>query len=597
MPPGSALTLHSDSDEDKKRLMALSITDLISILRTAYQTVDYDRVEDVLIAKETKLKTEIGVLSGQLEMERSERMNVEEQLKAYKEQCEKGKKAEERYERLLEAVKKNNSLDDGNSITELRMMNRKLEDENCRAESEAESWKRKCEELNRRLLMVEKGARSFVNEDTRVEMGGNAEDRSGVGRNNDPGISTEAIDEMELEMNEVVAREQDYANAAADSSPLQRILTSDNAQADVENAQLETEDTQSDTEDEQDDEYARQHREAYYQRGGWHVEVQDSSGKSYWRNMFERDVWLLPKGDRVMVHFNEYGQPDDNGGGLLGQFLSNIAINPKICPIRYPRWTKFLAKLKNDLFRDIIQAHFVVTEEHKKYCMTKLGHRWRQGRLNLYNGLQDGTKTKEELLKKVPSQVPFEDWKKYVEYRMDPKTQELAKTNKRNRAQQTIHHTGGSKTHARKKAEMEAQHRRKINRTELWIEVNKHKDGTVSPSVQAIIDKIVEKQSQMGSANEIINYGQDDVLTEALGVPERPGRVRALGLGPTPTQVFTGFGSRYSRTAKVEQLEEHLRQSNEKVTSLEREIEELRALKSKLPQLTKNQQSSTHLTL
>ena len=218
MEPVSALTCNSDGDEDKKCLMALSVTELISILRTAYLTADFDRVEEVLVDKESKLKSDIRVLSEKLEMERLERMNVEEKLKKYKEQFEKGKKAEERYEKLLQAVKKNSDLGDGNTVTELRNKNRKLEDEKRRAESETESWKRKCEELNERFLTVEKGAKSSLN--GYVEIRATAEDVSGARRNTDQGVSTEALDEMEL--NEVVEGAVDRGIAPVDSSPSQR---------------------------------------------------------------------------------------------------------------------------------------------------------------------------------------------------------------------------------------------------------------------------------------------------------------------------------------------------------------------------------------
>ncbi|KAK4278334.1 hypothetical protein QN277_016192 [Acacia crassicarpa] len=214
----SALTPNPDGDEDKKCLMALSVTELISILRTAYRTVDFDRVEEVLVDKESKLKSDNVVLSEKLEIERLERMNVEETLKKCKEQFEKGKNAEERYEKLLQAVKKNSDLGYGNTATELRNKNRKLEDEKRRAESETESWKRKCEELNERLLTVENGGKSSMN--GHVEIRANSEDICGARRNTDQGVSSEALDEMEL--NEVVKCAVDSGNTPADSSPSQR---------------------------------------------------------------------------------------------------------------------------------------------------------------------------------------------------------------------------------------------------------------------------------------------------------------------------------------------------------------------------------------
>ncbi|KAK4278325.1 hypothetical protein QN277_016186 [Acacia crassicarpa] len=303
MEPVSGLTPNSDGDEDKKCLMALSVTELISILRTAYRTVDFDRVEEVLVDKESKLKSDIGVLSEKLKMERLERMNVEEKLKKYKEQFEKGKKAEERYEKLLQAVKKNSDLGDGNTVTELRNKNRKLEDEKRRAESETESWKRKCEELNERLLTVEKGAKSSMN--GYVEIRATAEDISGARRNTDQGVSTEALDEMEL--NEVVKGAVDSGNTPVDSSPSQRetefvSLASD----DADNAQLETEDGH-------DDRSIQQKYNKHSRRRGSHNEVQDSSGKSFWCNM--------PEGQEVakINKRNRGKQTIHNTGGLKNQ--------------------------------------------------------------------------------------------------------------------------------------------------------------------------------------------------------------------------------------------------------------------------------------
>ncbi|KAI9102308.1 hypothetical protein K1719_023510 [Acacia pycnantha] len=222
-------------------------------------------------------------------MERLKRINVEEQLKKYKEQFEKGKKAEERYEKLLQAVKKNSDLGDGNTVTELRNKNRKLEDEKRRAESETESWKRKCEELIERLLTVEKGAKSSMN--GYVEIRANAEDISGARRSTDQGVSTEALDEMEL--NEVVKCAVDSGNTPADSCPSQRKTEFVNlASDDAKNAQLETEEGH-------DERSIQQKYNTRSRRRGSHNEVQDSSGKSFWCNMPEgQEVAKINKRNR-----------------------------------------------------------------------------------------------------------------------------------------------------------------------------------------------------------------------------------------------------------------------------------------------------------
>ncbi|KAK7284604.1 hypothetical protein RJT34_19353 [Clitoria ternatea] len=49
--------------------------------------------------------------------------------------------------------------------------------------------------------------------------------------------------------------------------------------------------------------------------------------------------------------------------------------------------------------------------------------------------------------------------------------------NKENRKQQIIPHTGGAKSLARKRTEMEQELGRKVSRGEVWTVTHKHVDG------------------------------------------------------------------------------------------------------------------------
>ncbi|KAI9102260.1 hypothetical protein K1719_023462 [Acacia pycnantha] len=135
------------------------------------------------------------------------------------EEC-KGRKNAERYEIALESVKKNNELDHENTLSELRIKNAKLEEEKRLAESEAEFWKNKFEELSERLLLVEKGVNSFVNGDAHVGIGGKAEDLSNIRGNTHPGVFDEVMDEKDMNVNDICDNEQ--GNTTAGSSPSQR---------------------------------------------------------------------------------------------------------------------------------------------------------------------------------------------------------------------------------------------------------------------------------------------------------------------------------------------------------------------------------------
>lgn len=141
--PGSRL---SGELRDDKKLVSMSIPDLISELRIATRTQQFDQVEQVLVAREAHLKSEADKMRQILEFERLGRMEIEGKLKECQGRCEKLKRGEELYEKLLAAVKKN-GLED-TTVEELRAKNRKLE-------GELGIWKEKFVELNERLLRLE----------------------------------------------------------------------------------------------------------------------------------------------------------------------------------------------------------------------------------------------------------------------------------------------------------------------------------------------------------------------------------------------------------------------------------------------------------
>ncbi|XP_045832237.1 uncharacterized protein LOC123923588 [Trifolium pratense] len=124
---------------DQRNLEAMSIQELVSVLRTAFLTEDYDRVEDVLVIRYNRLQTEILHLQENFELEKLTRFQAEEDLRKRKELCERGKKAQNNYETLLKEVKKS-SLVDRNIIRELRKKNDELELEVCELRKLKKRW-------------------------------------------------------------------------------------------------------------------------------------------------------------------------------------------------------------------------------------------------------------------------------------------------------------------------------------------------------------------------------------------------------------------------------------------------------------------------
>ena len=140
-----------------KNLKQMSISELVQVLRVAWQIEDFDRVEEVLVAREANLRAEIGPLQEKVELERLIRLKAEEELKKREERCEKGKRAQESYETLLKEVKKS-GLHDKNTIGNLRNKNKELECENLKLMELKKKWEGDgyaVDELRKRVAELE----------------------------------------------------------------------------------------------------------------------------------------------------------------------------------------------------------------------------------------------------------------------------------------------------------------------------------------------------------------------------------------------------------------------------------------------------------
>ncbi|XLU73657.1 hypothetical protein S245_032710 [Arachis hypogaea] len=120
--PGSPPILSSTSN---KSLETMSVPELIQILRVKWEKEDYDRVEEVFVEREKKLKTKAGELEEQFQLQSLARIDAEDKLKKKEQECEKVQRL---YETLFKGVKESGL--DKETIESLRKKNKKLECEN-----------------------------------------------------------------------------------------------------------------------------------------------------------------------------------------------------------------------------------------------------------------------------------------------------------------------------------------------------------------------------------------------------------------------------------------------------------------------------------
>ncbi|XP_060211284.1 uncharacterized protein LOC132638411 isoform X1 [Lycium barbarum] len=143
-------------------------------------------------------------------------------------------------------------------------------------------------------------------------------------------------------------------------------------------------------------------------------------------------------------------------------------------------------------------------------------------------------------------------------------------------------HTNGSKSLPRRKVEEERKRGRPMSRGELWPLTHKRKDSTYMNEAAKLISEQIERiESQDGVSKKISEF---DSLTQVLG-KEHAGRVRGVGYGPTPTQVFGQtsyqFNGVYSTQANRDHEMEELKLKMQELQSVvESERSRRRALEN-----------------
>ncbi|RYR24454.1 hypothetical protein Ahy_B02g057957 [Arachis hypogaea] len=213
----------------------------------------------------------------------------------------------------------------------------------------------------------------------------------------------------------------------------------------------------------------------------------------------------------IVLPFNKELQPIGQAVGLLSGFLGSLGADYSQFPIHLDSW-KHVSKAKKEHTYDMVKRVFQFEDDAggkiKRDIMKRIRKIWKDTRHHLYHRYYKETRTYEENLKHHPKGIEENEWKKFIDYRQKEDTKEK-------------------------------EQGRHVGRGELFIMTHKKKDARISIPMRVLL------------------------------VKEYLGRVRALGAGPCPTQVFgntTGQPSGYA-----EPNEEYERRIAELTAKLEEE--------------------------
>ncbi|XP_043816088.1 uncharacterized protein LOC122724623 [Manihot esculenta] len=180
-----------------------------------------------------------------------------------------------------------------------------------------------------------------------------------------------------------------------------------------------------------------------------------------------------------------------------------------------------------------------------------------------------------------------DQWATLVNSWFTEKSQKLSEINKANAKKKKNAHTCGRKSFARKKFEMIDENGQVPDRLTLYEETHKRKDGTyIDDEVRQLIEKaraLISERSQDASIDS--SELNEQVFQEVMG-EEHNGRVRGVGLGPTPTSYYgrkraRNESSDFVQSKKIEFLEKQLEEVTKNYDTVTTTLNGLKAWISK----------------
>ncbi|XP_073064104.1 uncharacterized protein [Primulina eburnea] len=161
---------------------------------------------------------------------------------------------------------------------------------------------------------------------------------------------------------------------------------------------------------------SRQNEE--HNRGG-HNEITHSSQSPRKKRgkTIMNDVHSLAPGDRLVVTFNERGQPYGEMEPTLANFVGTIARNGNVLPLDFSDWRKMPKRCLDDAW-ERLTASFDILDQHRASVMQMMGVSWRRWKAQVKATSYDPNIPLRELvsIRPIPHDLTPEVWQTLCHY-------------------------------------------------------------------------------------------------------------------------------------------------------------------------------------
>ncbi|XP_060186941.1 uncharacterized protein LOC132616513 isoform X2 [Lycium barbarum] len=136
-----------------------------------------------------------------------------------------------------------------------------------------------------------------------------------------------------------------------------------------------------------------------------------------------KDVWNLPSGKTIVVHFNSRNQAIGKEGQKLASFLGMVARTPELTPLNVDDWRVFDKEEKLKLV-EFVKRKFSIPVRGEEFVKKSIGKKWKDYKCDLKTMYVTKYKTKDALMKNRPSHLPRDQWTGLVSYWLSDKAKE-----------------------------------------------------------------------------------------------------------------------------------------------------------------------------
>ncbi|KAA0038005.1 uncharacterized protein E6C27_scaffold36G001940 [Cucumis melo var. makuwa] len=241
-------------------------------------------------------------------------------------------------------------------------------------------------------------------------------------------------------------------------------------------------------------------------------------------------------GHKRVVEYNEPGQPIRESATKLKSFIgTTVWVH---VPISYQSWKDVPTELKDKIY-ELIEGGFVVDPRSKKSILQNASVCFRNFKSSLTTKHVLPYKKDLEKLKNPPTEYSFidrEHWNIFVASRLTEQFEMVSNKGRERRKNNKYNHRMSRKGYANLTEEMKAStsNGELIDRALVWKKARTTKDGEIpdidTKEVANKIDNLLVSKRASHSMDNVTC----DILSQAIGGNDPPGRIRGVGQYVTP---------------------------------------------------------------